>query len=303
MNRRRIAVLATIGMLATGGASALVATPTAAQGVTTRAPVNIATYNVEYGRSNTAVVSDLRRLASDGADVMGLQEMGSGTRRKAVLEQFVDCSTCQYDAFMPNVREQNAVPILYNWSKFRLLEAGGTQVSARTFVGASGAGPKTLKAKWVNWVLLRHRVSGQSMYVLNSHAVPSVQASNGGPNTSHPERLALYRQHMDGLKTMITNFKRSGAAVFSTGDFNVNHRRDMVMKDKLFPYVNMAEVGVNASFKDLGLPSGGTHLNGTRLIDYVFSAQHPAVRAKRQAILRGYGSDHRPVLVRYALAR
>jgi len=301
MNIRLYAViLSTCGLLLAGTTTEAAAAPLVDPGT---APVRIVTYNMEYGRTPATVVDDINRIADMGADVIGLQEMGSLDRRAAVLDQVVDCSSCIYDAFMPDTREQNAVPILYRWSKFRLIDSGGTKVSERTFVGAGGAGPSTLKAKWVNWVLLRHRVTGQNMYVLNNHAVPSVQNSKGTRDLSYPERLELYRQHMEGLKTMITGFTATGAAVFSTGDFNVNYRSDSVKQDTIFPYFNMSAVNVEASFTALGMPEMGTHTggSGTRLIDYVFALKHPAVAAKAQTILTGFTSDHRPLLVRYAI--
>lgn len=300
MNRRLAVLVSTCGLLVAGATTPALAATTTDPGTS---PVRIVTYNMEYGRTTDAVVGDIRRLASEKADVIGLQEMGSADRRAAVLDQVVDCSTCVYDAFMPNTREQNAVPILYKWSKFRLLDSGGTKVSERTFVGAKGAGPSTLKAKWVNWVLLRHRITGQNMYVLNNHAVPSAQGAGGARNLDHPERVELYRQHMEGLKAMVTEFTATGSAVFSTGDFNVNYRTDSVTRDPYFPYYNMSMVNVHASFRALGEPELGTHTGGSgeRLIDYVFALRHAAVTAKAQTILTGFTSDHRPLLVRYAI--
>jgi endonuclease/exonuclease/phosphatase (EEP) superfamily protein YafD len=207
---------------------------------------------------------------------------------------------------MPDGAGPAAIPILYKSSRFRLVSTGTQQVSDATYVGPSGAGPSTIAPKFLSYVHLLHRVTGQDMYVINSHAVASVQASDGGPNYEHPERLGLYRQHMDGLKAMIAEFEATGAAVFTTGDFNVNYRRDSVLRDKLFPYDNMSQVDVFASYTFLGMPEYGTHLsesgtNDTRLIDYVSSLSHPAVVPKAQKILMGYSSDHRPVRVRYAI--
>jgi hypothetical protein len=270
------------------------------------APVVIATYNIRHALSNAVVVSDLERLSDAGVGVIGLQEMGSRDRRDAVREQLVDCGSCQFDAFMPNGAGPGALPILYRSSSFQLLSTGTQEVSEATYVGPSGAGPSTLGPKSLTYVQLRHLVTGQDMYVINNHAVASVQASDGGPNYEHPERLQLYRQHMDGLKAMITEFTATGAAVFTTGDFNVSYRRDSVLRPDLFPYYNMSQVDVFASYKFLGMPVEGTHVNASgtndaRLIDYVSSLSHAAVEPKAQTILTGYSSDHRPVRVRYAL--
>jgi len=270
-------------------------------------PVRIVTYNAQYKRSPAEVVADIRKIMREGADVIGLQEMGGLRRRTSVREKLVDCASCRYDAYMDNTAVQNATPILYKSAKFRLLSTGWRQLSDTTYVGRAGAGPATLKPKFVNYVELQHRVTDRTIYVLNSHAVASVQGRDGGRNTKHPARLRLYRQHMDGLKRLITKLRATGDPVFSTGDFNVNYRRDSVVRDPMFPYVNMREVGVHASYEYLGMPDIGTHQlangNNTRLIDYVFSLDHAAVTPRKQEILQGYGSDHRPVMVRFALDR
>jgi endonuclease/exonuclease/phosphatase (EEP) superfamily protein YafD len=135
--------------------------------------------------------------------------------------------------------------------------------------------------------------------------VPTVQAPDGGPNKRQPKRLELYRKHMNGLRELIAPMKASGAAVFVTGDLNVNFRKDRVVQTPFFPFATMRALGLRASFESLGEPSTGTHVlpNGSsmRLIDYVFSLQHPGVTPVSQEILRGYSSDHRPVRVVYEL--
>lgn len=307
MYSRRLTVIA-------GACGLLLATGTAA-GATTQAgdratfrtdtgeSVTVATYNTEYGRSADAVVKELNQIGAAGADVIGLQEMGVRARRDAVRAQLVDCDRCQWDALMTDLPEQNATPILYRSSTFRLVGSGTKKVSDRTYVGSSGAGPSTLKAKYVNWVLLRHSATGRLMYVLNNHAVPSVQGGGGGRNTNNPERLELYRQHMAGLRSLVTELSATGAAVFVTGDFNVNYRRDVIVQDHLFPYHNLSQVNVYASYKRLGAPAIGTHRNGGRLIDYVHHLRRRGTPVSSQRILTGYGSDHRPVLATYKIKK
>ena len=267
---------------------------------TTSATVKIASYNTQFGRSPDAVVREVRRLGAEGADIIALQEMGSPKRRQAVRDRLVNCGYCVWDAFMTNLREQNATPILYRSSQFRLLATGAEKVSNRTFVGGAGAGPSTLKAKYVVWVHLRHLASGQHLYVLNNHAVASVQGPGGGRNKRAPKRLALYRDHMHGLTSLIEELP-SASAVFVTGDFNVNYRRDAIVRDSMFPFHNLSQVDVAASYRSLGQPKVGTHGSGDRLIDYVHHRRQVDVTPRSQSILRGYGSDHRPVMVGYGL--
>ena len=89
---------------------------------------------------------------------------------------------------------------------------------------------------------------------------------------------------MDGLAAMVERFRATGAAVFAVGDFNVNYRRDAVVQAKLFPYYRMKQVGAFASYKFLGAPDRGTHVNSTgindtRLIDQVIAVGAPRHRA------------------------
>jgi endonuclease/exonuclease/phosphatase (EEP) superfamily protein YafD len=313
MNLTRLPLIArTCGLLMVGalaGTAALAPAPAPSPAVVaaaaTPAPqgLQIATYNIKGALSTTQTVTDLRKLSAAGADVMALQEMGSRPRRDAVAAALVNCAGCQYDAFMPTVSGQSEVPILYRWSKFRLEESGATQVSVPTYVGAPGAGPSTMNAKYVTWVKLRQRATGQLFYVLNNHTVPTVQAPTGGSNPAFPVRLSLYRQHMTGLKALVTQVKATGAAVFVTGDLNVSYRRDKVVQDRIFPYYNLRQVGVRASYDALGEPVLGTHVldngNATRVIDYVDYLVHPKVTPVKQSVLLGYASDHRPVMVRF----
>jgi endonuclease/exonuclease/phosphatase (EEP) superfamily protein YafD len=267
--------------------------------------LHIATLNVHGELSIARAYEDISDLAATEADVIGLQEMGGRARRDYVREHLVDCADCVWDAHMPIGGPEASVPVLYRSDRFELEAEGSRKVSDATYVGPEGAGPSTLKAKYINWVVLRQLSTGQRVAVLNSHAVPTVQAKDGGPNYKLPERLELYRQHMTGLQKLITEIAADGALVFATGDFNVNYRKDKTVRAKMFPYVRMGRVDTRASYFHLGEPRTGTHVlpNGfdKRLIDYVFNRTDDAVTPAEQSILRGYNSDHRPLLVRYEI--
>jgi endonuclease/exonuclease/phosphatase (EEP) superfamily protein YafD len=162
-----------------------------------------------------------------------------------------------------------------------------------------------LRARYVNWVHLRERRTGRSLFVLNTHAVPTVQAGSGGPNDRLPQRLSIYRKHMRGLQQMVTRFKKKGGKVFVTGDLNVNYRTDCRVAAHLFPYHRLGDVGMRASYRALGMPERGTHVlpsgGDRRLIDYVYYLPRRSVHPEEQHILHGYSSDHRPLLVGFAL--
>ena len=311
LRRRILAVTITcLAVVLSGSAQSLAATGTAAAAgaaMSGRSDFVLATYNIRHALSDSVAAADLQRLADTGVDVIAMQEMGARTRRNAVRAQLVDCESCEFQAYMPDGFGPGEVPFLFRASEFELVSKGAEMVSEPTFVGAGGAGPSTIGAKYLTYVQLRHRASGQDIYVINNHTVASIQGPDGGPNYSNPERLQLFRKHMDGLAAMIERFRATGAAVFAVGDFNVNYRRDAVVQAKLFPYYRMQQVGMFASYKFLGSPDRGTHSSGpgandTRLIDQVASSEHPGIAPLEQAILSGYSSDHRPVRVRYGIA-
>jgi Endonuclease/Exonuclease/phosphatase family len=264
--------------------------------------VQITTYNAAAATKTETAVADIVRLAAV-SDVMALQEMGSAKRRSAVAESLVNCETCSFDAYMPLPAVPGSTPILWNSERFRFKSSGTRQVSKDTFVGKAGAGPSTMRAKYINYVLLKDRQTKRNFYVLNNHAVPSVQGDGGRANRKYPKRLALYRQHMDGLKELVAELQANGRSVFVTGDLNVNYRRDRIVQDRLFPYYNLGRVGLQASHAALGEPMIGTHSlgSGSRLIDYVFYPRDKAVVPLTQEVLTGYSSDHRPLTVGFEL--
>lgn len=300
-----VAPLCGLALIAAGaGQAPAVAAKSAAAKARTpvTSTVQVATYNSAATVKTRRAVADIERLTAV-SDVVALQEMGSWARRSAVASSLVDCETCTFDAFMPVAAVPGSTPILWNSERFRFKGSGTRQVSVDTFVGRAGAGPSTLRAKYINYVLLKDRHTKVNFYVLNNHAVPSVQGDGGRANRKYPERLELYRQHMDGLKQLVAELQANGRAVFVTGDLNVNYRRDRIVQDRLFPYHNLRQVNLLASHEALGEPAIGTHSlgSGSRLIDYVYYPRHAAVAPLAQQVHTGYSSDHRPLVVGFQL--
>ena len=272
---------------------------------TVTAHIQVASYNTASTLRTRRAVGDVVRLAETGADVLGLQEMASPDRRSRVARRLVTCGDCRFHAFVPRGAVPGSMPIYYRAHRFHLLGSGSRQVTEAARVGSRGAGPDVLRARYVNWVHLRERRTGRSLFVLNTHAVPTVQVGSGGPNTRLPQRLALYRKHMRGLQDMVARFEKKGGKVFLTGDLNVNYRTDCRVAARLFPYHRLGEVGMHASYRALGMPERGTHVlpsgSDKRLIDYVYYLPRRSVRPEEQHVLHGYSSDHRPLLVGFAL--
>jgi endonuclease/exonuclease/phosphatase (EEP) superfamily protein YafD len=264
--------------------------------------IRIVTYNARHDLRPATTVAEVRALART-SDILTLQELSSGKKRAGIRRSLVACRDCRWGAHMPQAAVPGGTPILFRKRQYRLERTGTRQVSEATRVGGSGAGPSTIRAKYINYVKLTERRTGRTVWVLNNHAVASVQGDGGRPNRSRPARLRLYRQHMAGLSALVERFRRKGGLVFATGDFNVNHRTDRRAQARMFPYATMRAVGMRASYLPLGQPGRGTHVlaNGRsdRLIDYVHFLPRARLWPREQRILRGYASDHRPLLVRY----
>jgi endonuclease/exonuclease/phosphatase family metal-dependent hydrolase len=269
-----------------------------------RATVRIATYNVATTLRTRRAVRDVRRLAGR-VHILALQEMSNPRRRARVRSALVSCGRCPFDAYLPGSAGPGSNPILVRSRRFRVVAAGSRQVTKRTWVGPRGAGPSTIAAKHVSYVRLRDRRTGRFVVVLNNHAVASVQAPGGEPNRRLRKRVRLYRQHMRGLQQLVTRF-RDRNQVFVTGDLNVNYRVDRRVGARLFPYHRLGRLGMRASYDPLGMPATGTHRlrsgDDRRLIDYVYYLRQRSVRPVRQRILRGYASDHRPLVVHFRVS-
>ncbi len=268
------------------------------------AGIDLASYNIRHALSISTATADVVKLVDSGADVIGLQEMASRKRRNAVAAAVQDCDGCvMQGAFLDAPANIGAESILFRSDRFELFDSGYVMLSDRTYIGPRGAGPSTLPPKYATWVKLQEKRTGRFLYVINSHTVASVQASDGGANNNR-RRLALYRKHMAGLTSLVSQFKRRQVGIFLTGDFNVNYRRDRVVRDRLFPFVNLGAVSVSASYEHLGVPRTGTHQrrdggSNSRLIDYVYFMPRLVFIPRAQSILTGYSSDHRPLSVRF----
>ena len=269
-----------------------------------RSVIKIATFNAAAFQSNKRAVRDVRRLARAGIDVMGLQEMASAKRRKRVHDTLVGCRGCPWAQHVPGGGAVRAsTPIYWKREQYKLMKRGAVFVSPPTRVGSAGAGPARMNAKYISFVRLRDRGTGRTLWVLNNHAVPSVQGRNGGANKSRPARLRLYKKHMIKLQKLVRECTRKGGLVFAIGDFNVNFRTDRRQRTHRFPSYRLGRVGLRNSYGALGEPALGTHsLRGgrsTRLIDHVWFTPRRTLTPTHQRLLRGYGSDHRPVKVSF----
>jgi exonuclease III len=271
------------------------------------APVRVATFNTASFQRVRPAVRDIKQVAALGTEVITLQEMSSGKRRAAVQAALVDCETCVYAMYVaPGGPVPAGTPILYRKDRFTLRAAGSVKVTDATYVGPKGAGPSTIRPKFVNWVRLKDQLTKRQLYVLNNHTVPTVQAADGGPN-GNTARLRIYRKHMAGLTALVRQLRADKQApMFVTGDFNVNFRTDRVVAASIFPYATLGLVSGHASYELLGEPEEGTHVLPSgfdkRLIDQVYVIAGGAVVPTAQQILTDVSSDHRPMILETGLS-
>ena len=268
--------------------------------------VRIATLNTAATSSTRAAFNDVKNLLAQGPDIVALQEMSSGERRQRVRERLTDCGTCVWDGWFPRHVLPGGLPILWRSDKFTFVGNDWFEVAPATYVGDRGAGPSTIRARYVTRLRLRDNATNRIIWVLNTHFVPTVEGPNGRRN-GNVRRTRLYSQHMTGLLGLIDRIrtKEGGGLVFVAGDFNVNYRKDKVAQDPIFPYSALATRDLRSSYFKLGEPALGTHIldNGfdKRVIDYVHYRPSRRAVAVGQTVLRGFNSDHRPMIADFRI--
>lgn len=267
--------------------------------------VTVATWNTLYSNTTGDVIAGLRVIAAAGADVIGMQEMSSPSRRRAVERAMAKLGFAMTGGGPDrNQRDEpkegnNAVPILYRTDKYERLSADSSEVFGVRRIEGGGAAGSSIGPKNIQHVVLRDRSTGGEFAVVNHHLVPSIE-TKGRPDPQGPTRVKLAVQQLDAAASLTDQL--GGANVAITSDWNIDARKDARVKDPRFPYVRLAKSGLYSNWRALGYPKGGTH-DKTRLIDAVFSTTRTLApvsqRILKHSIERGdrfYGSDHSPAL-------
>jgi endonuclease/exonuclease/phosphatase family metal-dependent hydrolase len=184
-----------------------------------------------------------------------------------------------------------------------------TLVSAEQRLMHRGAGRDEARfpfpAKHASVVTLAVADTGQHLTVLNTHLnhkTENYDVRRGLPLRTRNARLA--RRHIGKLATMLPDLP--GRYAVMAGDFNFDVRGDRRHRPEGFMADQLRGLAVS-SFAALGLRGLPlTHPVTGRFIDYVYVRRadrrggHVEFRTHR--VLRGYRSDHRPVLARLRLA-
>lgn len=251
----------------------------------------VGTYNLHFILTPKQVEHDLKRLFMEDAGVIGLQEMGQA-ERVPVLEAV--CNKLGWEFFRANdLPAQKQTPIVWDSRVWQAIQTGAHRLNDEVLAEPGAGGPR-IESKWAMWVVLEHRHNDTKIAVINWHAPGSVESP------SKPKRRKAMAECTRSVRLLARDLKPDVDAVFIVGDMNVNYRNTDVRRTYEFPVMQFRNEGFLPCWQH-GRPLTGTHMPydqsnmGRRLIDYVFSnAQH-----KRSKILKGYQSDHRPVLVRY----
>ena len=166
---------------------------------------------------------------------------------------------------------------------------------------AAGAGPSTINAKFVNWVRLTDLETGRPVYVLNNHAVPSVQSKTGGPNRRSPARLKITASTWTACRACsATSPSTTGAWCFVTGDLNVNSGATASWSRRSSPTASSARWGWRRVTRRWSRRASAPTLrsgNDTRLIDHTYFLPRKPLQPAGQLVRASPPRPHRPLVV------
>lgn len=249
----------------------------------------IVSYNLWSQIGPARARSDLRRLWAQ-ADLLGLQECHRGDRGQ-VLAQRPDT----WAIYRPDGGKE--CPIMWRKSVFEEIASDFRLLSPSD--GSGSYRPKRV----VNWVRLRHKPTRSVLTVINFHwensaAFQGYFDRNRVP--SSPRHIERYQQQMPQMMDLFRDMAKFGP-ILHTGDFNVDIRDDLRLRNPGLPTVNFRNVDMRSCWDLLDLPDIGTH-GGARgaVFDAVWlkNKTRGQVRFVQAKVLRGYHSNHRPVSVR-----
>jgi endonuclease/exonuclease/phosphatase family metal-dependent hydrolase len=259
------------------------------------ATIRVVSQNVfhDLGRADTQ--HDMSRiLGRGGVDVVGWQE--------AHTEHFV--------ALHPRYRAQG-------WRTAYFDQAKGSQgdaiswrsdrfalVSRDAWAMHPGAGPRATQrpfaARWVTTVLLRHRESGLTVRVVNTHVNHFIET---GQRFRRNINARYAKAHIAWLAERWDTW--SGDVVIGTGDYNFDHADDRDARPRGGISRQFEDRAVS-SYEALGLDGVQPTLAG-RWVDYVLLARRTLDEQRAQLAahrsLGGFRSDHRPLQATVRLYR
>lgn len=122
------------------------------------------------------------------------------------------------------------------------------------------------------------------------------------------DRKATYKEYMDTLISKLNELKGANIPIFVTGDFNIDFRKDRVVKDSMFPYRRLGAIGFRSNWDVLNLSgvgsTQGTTSYGSIIFDYIYFWQRSDTKANVEWISSYfYGSDHHLITTNFTVTR
>ena len=227
------------------------------------------TFNVKSNpvMSQTDVLHDVHEASKQGS-VIGWNEIGPDRYFDAIKSLGPD-----WGHYMPmHGHERIPDPISWKKSEWKLEDEG----YLKTHNGKAKISPN----RYVTWVKLQNRETGQSIIRMNTHVVSG--AWNQAHTASDPWRQEMWGVHMDKMKHLIGKLEQQGCPIIVGGDFNRNHYKVLGNEVK---YDNNIRVG--------------TH--GGATLDYLMHTPSKDLKAEGFKIDKNTRSDHDAVIVKYEI--
>lgn len=218
--------------------------------------MRIATFNIYRRLGENRRLEDLRDLlATPDLDVAGLQE---------IVWDLDDNLPEGWGFWQPDDNAARKDPLLWREDLWTSLDLGSRLVGERVEENGTSA-----PARYVNWVVLRHRPTDLVVAVANIH--PNAGVEDDG----HPEPLLRTREHTDTVTGAIAVLDEISATrhcpTILVGDFNVDYGADKRVRHPRFPYSLLTSAGFKCVW-ELGEQStrtGRPHVG--RTIDHVWA--------------------------------
>lgn len=240
-------------------------------------PLYVGTYNIAFSMGNAGAWAGLNRFASTRVQVFGVQEFWS--RDRQVLCDRLAAKGWKYHR--PTSPHGAAETIFWLDSDFELLNSGDFFLT--------GEAGKFAPTRHVAWVKLRHKDSNRPFFFHNTHWDTYGNTHDWG---------RIYEQISKTAAFAASHGETSW--VFTVGDTNRNYKQDLREKHPQWPFVQFKSTNTQATWSllDKGFNYG---TRGGSLIDTIWLTRGGDynVKADDHWILRGYPSDHRPVLAKF----
>ena len=212
-------------VLASGTAGLAAPAPAPRAGAATASSFVIATYNIRHALSDAVATADVTRLAATGVDVIALQEMGSGSGATPCGRSWW---TARAASSRPTCRRAPA-PARCRSCSGRARSSSSARAPAGLRHHVRRPRRRRRARPWgqvpdVRAAAPRGDAAGTCTYQQprrRERPGPERRAQLRQPRAPGAVPPAHGRAHRE-----VSRFEATGAAVFATGDFNVNYRRD-----------------------------------------------------------------------------